>query len=70
MYTFGGERPGGVFPNHEAYDARTNTWATLAPLPTPRHGLGAVVLGGRIYTIAGGPAAGSAQTDVVEVYAP
>jgi hypothetical protein len=29
-------------------------WRRLPDLPTPRHGLGVVALGGRVYAIAGG----------------
>ncbi|PYO16792.1 MAG: galactose oxidase, partial [Gemmatimonadetes bacterium] len=39
-------------------------------LPTARHGLGAATLNGRVYVIGGGPRAGFAQTDVVEMFAP
>jgi N-acetylneuraminic acid mutarotase len=45
LYVFGGEgnvnRPDGVFSQNEAYDPRTNSWETLTPMPTPRHGIGA-----------------------------
>jgi hypothetical protein len=37
-------------------------------MPTARHGLAAVAVGGRIFVIGGGPKAGSAQTSVVEVW--
>jgi len=75
IYTFGGERAShqgdaGVYENNEAYNAATNTWTTLEPLPTPRHGIGVTALGGRIYVIGGGPHTGFAQTDVVEVFTP
>jgi len=53
LYVFGGEgnasRPDGVFPQNEVYDPRSNTWEALAPMPTPRHGIGAVVVGDRIF---------------------
>ena len=75
IYTYGGERPShqgdaGVFPNHEQYTPKTDRWMALPPLPTPRHGIGVATLGGRIYVIGGGPKAGFAQTDVVEVFTP
>ena len=41
--------PSGVFPQAELYDATANTWTTLAPMPSPRHGMGAAVVGGRMY---------------------
>ena len=53
LYAFGGEgntaRPDGVFPQNEVYDPRTNAWESLAPMPTPRHGIAATVIGDRIY---------------------
>lgn len=39
----------GVFPQAEVYDTSANTWATLAPMPSPRHGMGAAVVDGRMY---------------------
>jgi N-acetylneuraminic acid mutarotase len=72
IHTFGGEgntaSPNGVFDNHESYDPATNRWTVEQPMPTPRHGLAAVALGGRIYVIGGGPKQGLAQTAVVEVW--
>jgi N-acetylneuraminic acid mutarotase len=75
IYTFGGERAShqgdaGVYENHERYDAATNAWASLEPLPTPRHGIGVTAIGGKVYVIGGGPHTGFAQTDVVEVFTP
>jgi N-acetylneuraminic acid mutarotase len=37
----------------EAYDPATNTWATMAPMPTPRFQLAGAVLGVNIYAIGG-----------------
>ncbi|HLL24542.1 MAG TPA: kelch repeat-containing protein [Kofleriaceae bacterium] len=45
--------PSGVFSEVEAYDAATNTWASLAPMPNPRHGMGAAVIEGRLYVPGG-----------------
>lgn len=58
IFVVGGEgnpAPGsrGVFPQAEAYDAAANTWETLAPMPTPRHGMGAAAWGGRLYVPGG-----------------
>lgn len=49
-----------VFGQMESYDPATDTWQQHAPMPTPRHGPGAAVVGDAIYTIAGGPVAGGA----------
>ena len=68
IHTFGGERTGGVFANHEVYDPAHDSWTVEAPMPTARHGLAAVTAGNRIYVIGGGPKAGSAQTNIVEVW--
>lgn len=51
----------------EAFDPATREWAELAPLPTPRHGLAAAVVGGALYAIAGSTEAGAAvNTGMVE----
>jgi N-acetylneuraminic acid mutarotase len=70
IHVFGGETTRRVFQEHEVYDSRSRTWTEAQPLPTPRHGVAAAVLAGRIYLIGGGPRAGGAQTDVVEVFTP
>ncbi len=53
MYVFGGEgnpdHPSGVFDEVEVYDPQTDTWETLAPMRTRRHGTGAAAIDGRIY---------------------
>ena len=59
-----------MFDNHEVYDPATNRWTAAPRLPTARHGLAAATVGGKIYVIGGGPRAGLAQTDVVEVFTP
>jgi N-acetylneuraminic acid mutarotase len=70
IHTFGGETSSAVFDNHESYDPAADAWRVLAPLPTARHGLAAAAVSGRIFVIGGGPRAGFAQTDVVEVFTP
>ncbi len=45
--------------DHHAYDPATDRWTALAPLPAPRGGHAAAVLGGRLYVLGGeafGPA--------------
>ena len=59
-----------MFANHEVYDPVTDRWSVAPPLPLARHGLAAAALGGRLYVIGGGPRAGFAQTDFVDVFAP
>ncbi len=51
----------------EAYDPATNTWTTMAPMPTPRFQLAGAVLGGNIYAI-GGEAESTSDLANVEVF--
>src|SRR5262249_41910749 len=41
-YVVGGDNPAGELPTVEAYDPVTNSWSTVAPLPTPGDFLGVV----------------------------
>ena len=68
IYVFGGEAVEGTFDTDERYDPRTDTWEAMPPLPTARHGLGAVDLGDRIYVLAGGPVPGGSQSASNEVF--
>ncbi len=61
----GGEGPNGTFGAVECVGAFETT--TLPGLTVPRHGLGAVVMGGRAYVLLGGPQPGLTVSDVVEV---
>jgi N-acetylneuraminic acid mutarotase len=67
---FGGEAPSGTFGETESYDPATNTWAAHARMPTPRHGLGAAVIGNRIFVISGGPRPGNTSSPANEIFAP
>lgn len=60
----------GVFPQVEAYDATGNTWATLAPMPTPRHGMGAAVVGNRVYVPGGADHQGFGAVATFEILTP
>ncbi|MBI4747704.1 MAG: hypothetical protein HY774_04410 [Acidobacteria bacterium] len=72
FYVFGGEgnrnHPLGVFEENESYDPMTNSWRIELPMPTPRHGIGAVALNSRIYIPGGAPVQGFGQTTVHEVF--
>ena len=76
LYIFGGERnradPRGVFPQTEAFDARTGTWYELTPMPTPMHGqIGAAVFDGRIHVAGGSLTYGTASATMLhQVYTP
>lgn len=60
----------GTFGNHETFDATMGTWATGAPMPTARHGLGLAWLAGKLYAIGGGPSQGNSYTATVEMFQP
>ena len=52
------------------YVLRTKRWQRLPDLPTPRHGLGVVAAGGRVYVVAGGPQPGLTVSGAVESVRP
>jgi len=68
IYVFGGEyfpqggSVGGVHAEVWRYDPRADAWAPASPMPTPRHGLGAVALDGSIYTVGGATRPSGADT--------
>lgn len=75
IYVFGGEgNPAngsrGVFPQNEVYDVCRNRWRRLAPMPTPRHGTGAVTIDDTIHIPGGGDAIGGAPVAVNDAYRP
>lgn len=59
-----GGRPGSpnTFEDVTAYDVKTNSWATLAPLPQGRHGFGAGTVQGVAYFAAGAPTCGGGSS--------
>jgi hypothetical protein len=66
IVSVGGEEPRGTIATVYAYDPRRDRWSSLPDLPTPRHGLGVVSFGGRVWTIAGGPVPGLTVSGAVE----
>jgi N-acetylneuraminic acid mutarotase len=62
--------PSGVFPQVEAYNAKTNAWESLAMMPTPRHGMGAAVVGNRMYVPGGATQQGFGAVATVEILTP
>lgn len=76
LHCFGGERfgPGGgeVFGTAWAYRPDTDEWREMPPMPTPRHGLAAAAVDGRIHAIGGNtaPAVGAATSSTVETLVP
>ena len=68
IFTIGGEGGGKAYDEVEAYNPTTNTWRTLAPMPTARHGIQAAVCNVGVYIAAGGAEqAGGAPTNDHEV---
>jgi N-acetylneuraminic acid mutarotase len=60
FYVFGGFRlpdtgKNGWYPENKAwaYDAKTQTWSALPPMPTPRGALAAAAAGDKIYVVGG-----------------
>jgi N-acetylneuraminic acid mutarotase len=66
LYVFGGEFFGpdgsGVHERSWVYDPAADTWEEIAPMPVPRHGLGAVPVRDAVYVVAGAAEAGGAAT--------
>ena len=62
----GGEEAAGTIGEVESFDPRTRRWRYEPRLPTPRHGLGAVAFGGRIFVLEGGPQPGLFYSDAAE----
>ncbi len=74
IYVFGGEGsradPLGVFPQTEVYDPEADHWRELEPMPTPRHGIGAAAVLGRIYLPGGATRQGLGAVGTLESYVP
>jgi N-acetylneuraminic acid mutarotase len=78
LYVFGGEGNAdntslGTFNQVEFYDPARDAWTELAPMPLPRHAIGAGVVGNRIYLpggsiVQGGRAPGT--TPIMDVFEP
>jgi hypothetical protein len=66
----GGEGTNRVFGQNEGYDFSKDSWEQFAPMPTPRHGLGATTIGTTIYVAGGGAlVGGGVQTSIHEAFA-
>ena len=62
----GGEEGAGTIREVELYNPRTRRWRRLPDLPTPRHGLGVVSRGNRVYVAEGGDRPGLAFRRALE----
>ncbi len=69
LVVFGGEgrtsnaNSDGVFPQVEVYDPGTNRWTRIDDMANPRHGIGAAVVGNRIYVPGGADVIGFGLVD-------
>ena len=70
ILVFGGEAPLRIFSASEMNEVAGNRWIAKEPMPTPRHGIGAAVIGSRVYVPAGGTEPGFAASAVNEAYTP
>jgi len=54
LLVLGGELPPNhTFPENESYDAASDRWVALAPMPAGRHGFGGAVIGSNAYFVGG-----------------
>jgi Ca2+-binding RTX toxin-like protein len=65
----GDSSPTGVFAKNEEYDPATDSWRTLTPMRTPRHGAAAATIGDTIYAAGGGVTIGASSSNVNEAFA-
>lgn len=68
IFYFGGETDEVALDVTRAFDPRSNTWTTLAPLNQGRHGTQAIVYEDKIYVAAGSPVRGGGNIDSIEVF--
>jgi N-acetylneuraminic acid mutarotase len=60
----------GVFAEVEAYSPAGDTWEALAPMVTPRHGMGAAAVGARLYVPGGATTQGFGAVATHEILTP
>jgi hypothetical protein len=65
MIVDGVPRQARVYGQMESYDAASDTWQRHAPMPTPRHAVGAGTIGDWIYVAGGGAVLGGAVQSAV-----
>lgn len=74
IFVFGGEGnaavASGVFDTNEAYDPIADSWATLEVMRTPRHGIGAAVLGAVLYVPGGATRQGFGAANTNDSFTP
>jgi hypothetical protein len=65
ILAIGGRNKGRALPVVEALDTETNTWSTLAPMPTPRREMAIAVIGHKVWVMGG---YNDRDLDVIEVF--
>jgi N-acetylneuraminic acid mutarotase len=72
FHVWGGEGPGGMFPDHDYFDPRNNTWTRLRDMTIPVHGVyGSAFVNGVIWSSGGGTnIGGSAGSLLNQVFFP
>ncbi len=60
----------GVFSEVEAYTPATDSWESLTPMTTPRHGMGAAASGDRLYVPGGATTQGFGASATHEILTP
>ena len=74
IYVFGGEgndsNTSGVFDEVEEYNPESDSWRSMAPMPNPRHGIGAAALSSMIFIPGGGPIEGFSDSNINDAFTP
>jgi N-acetylneuraminic acid mutarotase len=77
IYVISGGKPAGLSitdPSEATYvyDPTTDSWSTMAPIPTPVDGYASAILDNKIYIIGGGTATGMMEnaTNIVQIFNP
>ncbi len=72
MHAWGGESGAGMFPDHDYYDPRSDTWTKLADMQLPVHGVtGSAFVDGLIHAPGGGTEVGGSSGSLHnQVYRP
>jgi hypothetical protein len=52
----------------EVFNPETNTWRSLSPMSTPRHGIWASVIGNEIFLPGGGLVSGIGPTNINQAF--
>lgn len=66
VFAVGGEDPSKTFNEVEMLSIEGDRWSTLPPISAPRHGLGVVVAGGRLWVLCGGRTPGLSVSGITE----